>query len=703
MNTAPQNPKKPRLSRRIISQFTLTLSVLLALSFVMLATVGPSTQEADALEWSDIVIIGSSAGAGAAIGAAVGDGIGAVIGAAGGAVIGGLLVWMNEEKTDAALGSNAKDSYSSALKNISADYLGLAGAQIDNLNALWETSQYYLIRKAEYAALDLYNYQISNELTTSYDSYYVLSRSEVANATLSYSWAMNQQLSAVLNAHSDLAFSFVGTYDGMTWGFEGSTNKGGAISSMASKATRQTIFTTSTYTSNEYGKTYTTASANSDIYLVNVADSPVSNWPVEISLRNGTKIFNQNINMAAHEVRTFNLSQMGYPSGDYHFSISDPSNFAISNLRWFGNFGTSITNSAYVYPAILSFYKSGENATLDFASIDHSASNNGAYSYVTGQMNFNTLAVTSSPYLFFSDGTGAMNYDRISLFPYMEKVEQIILKTDDMQVTANSFAQSYYNFLVANGPDAPRVMPDIIFPDPSQLEGMSWQQIYAIFLAYMTQMESWFEDNSIQGMDSVNITAESLKLLCRGAIYNATGAMLFNETAIWTPYISLDDMMLYAGQNNTMEQPGFVIVWGYSENLANFTRPSTAVYVPTIDGYNLFIEEMTYDGNQVTEQELTVTTIEWVIYQPTGNITPPQGLSDLDWLLSRWYYFAIIAGIICLLAAISLRNTAVILVGVVLLAAGGIGYYMAGDFSLLDGLGLNMEPSNLRAWLQHLR
>lgn len=290
---------------------------------------------------------------------------------------------------------------------------------------------------------------------------------------------------------------------------------------------------------------------------------------------------------------------------------------------------------------------------------------------------------------------------KVSLTPAAQKIAAINNKVAQLQITANTFAQTYYNYLVVNGPDAPRIMPDILFPDPSVLDGMTWQQIYAMFLAYLTQLDPWFEENSVMGMDDVNISKESLNLLCRGAIYNASGGMVYNDTTVWTPYISLEDMTLTAGQNNTMTQPGFAIVWGNVNELANFTNPTNAIYLPIKAGWNLSIEEMALNGTQVTETTLTVTTIKWIIYEPGGNITMPQGVNDLQWIIDHWYYIAMISGVICLLGAIATRNMPILAAGLVLLAAGAAGWYIAGDTSLLDWL--SMEPPNLSAWLQNLR
>jgi len=103
----------------------------------------------------------------------------------------------------------------------------------------------------------------------------------------------------------------------------------------------------------------------------------------------------------------------------------------------------------------------------------------------------------------------------------------------------------------------------------------------------------------------------------------------------------------------------------------------------------------------VTETTLSVTQIKWVVYEPGGNITMPQGLNDLDWIINHWYYLAVIGGVICLLGAIATRNMPILAAGLVLMAAGAIGWYLAGDTSLLSWL--SMEPPNLRAWLQGLR
>lgn len=693
----PQNPNKPRLSRRLLSHFTLTLSVLLALSFVTMAVVGPTTETAEGKSWEEVAVVtGTNAAAGAAIGFAVADGLGAVLGAAGGAIIGSFLAMMGQDKGEAAF-SGAIAAYANALKNITDDYFGLAlDAAGANYNTLWNTSQYYLIQKAQWAAQQLYDYQIANGLSTVYDPYYVLSRSEVANATTGFTWAMGQQFSAILNSHSDLASTFVGTYDGMKWGLiiggEESLAYNKALytsSAPDSKANRLCEFLSVAYC--DSSNKYVTVSANSDIYLANTHGAE-STKVMKIKARNGTEVWSESVTLSANQYITINLAELGYPSGDYYLSYHSADGMSVNDFRWFGQFSNAITSSGDIYPALLSFVKDGEEAKLDFFGILY---NNKMYGAGGG-------------YYFVSRGSGEIyayfdadtNY-RSQFTDALRYMGEMLNRTAEMQTTANNFAQSYYNYLVVNGPDAPRIMPSIMFPDPSQLEGMSWQQIYAMLLAYLTQMDPWFEDHTVMGQDNVNISAESLDLLCRGAIYNASGGIVYNDTAVWTPYISLEDMTLTAGQNNTMTQPGFVIVWGHADALANFSQPTACVYVPVTVGWNLSIEEMTLKGAQVTETTLTVTKIKWVVYEPGGNITMPQGLNDLDWIIDHWYYLAIIGGVICLLGAIATRNMPILAAGLVLMAAGAIGWYLAGDTSLLSWL--SMEPLNLRAWLQDLR
>ncbi len=701
MDATPPNPNKPRLSRRLLSHFTLTLSVLLALSFVTLAIIGPSTEEVEAgIPWTEVAFVGTTAATGAAAGAMVGGPLGAAIGGAGGAAIGAILLYMNAEKANQALSAGAKAVYARALANITTDYLGLANAMVDNLNTLWNTSQYYLVRKAEWAAQQLYDHQIANGLATVYDPYYVLSNSEVSNATASYAWAMSEQYGNILNGYSDLPASFIGTYDGMSYGLviggesnSGSTGKVDTFSALDYKPNRHNDFLAMART---YGSTYVTICADSDLYLVNTGANSATK-AVAITHRNGTVVYSQSLNIpGAGGFVKFNLKEMGYESGDYKLS-TNVDNINEDFFRWFGDFSKPISSSGVILPALISWTKNGENATLDFWTVLY---NNKMYSYQS--ISQFVSRGSGEIYLFFdSDKTFNIEVPRVNITDCFRKLQTIIDNTANMQITANTFAQSYYNYLVANGPDAPRIMPDILFPDPIQMEGMSWQQVYAMLLAYLTQMDPWFEDHSVMGQDDVNISEESLDLLCRGAIYNASGGMVYGNDTVWTPYISLDDMTLIAGQNNTMTQPGFIIVWGSAADLDNFTRPTTCVYVPITAGWNLSIEEMTLKGAPVTQTTLTVTQIKWVVYQPGGNITMPQGMNDLDWIIDHWYYIAIIGGVICLLGAIATRNMPIMAAGLVLLAAGGIGWYLAGDTSLLDWL--SIEPRNLTMWLQNLR
>jgi len=69
--------------------------------------------------------------------------------------------------------------------------------------------------------------------------------------------------------------------------------------------------------------------------------------------------------------------------------------------------------------------------------------------------------------------------------------------------------------------------------------------------------------------------------------------------------------------------------------------------------------------------------------------------------MAHWYYIAILAGIVFLMGAMATRNTPILIAGVILIAAGGIGWYLAGDPSILDWL--SMAPDNMVAWLQNLR
>lgn len=695
MDAATPNPKKPRLSRRLLSHLTLTLTILVTLAFICLAVISPPTQDAQALTWEEAGIVAVNAAVFAGAGSAFGP-VGTVLGAGAGAVVGMLVVFGVSGSGDVYNGAAA--IMASNLKNQTMDLLGMAKSGNHNTQMLWNTSAHGFARNAAWAAKALYDEQTANSESYVYDSHYVLSRSGVGDGSIAYVWSVAVQYSAVLNLHLDLAQRFVGDYADMHWGYyeHAGSSSVMADSSIGAHATRGTEFMTALSPSDDPTKLVTVC-ANNSIYILNCGTSDI---PVLVKNAAGEAVINE-IMTPSNGVIDFMLDDYGLASGEYSI---DASYEAAHYTEIFGMFGKAISNARSVYPAMISFYKDGENAMVDFACYKKGAQ----YMVQTQDPYFRQAEY--APYIYFCPSAaqyvgcpGAVEIDLASIFT---DLGAIIGRTSQMQVSANNFAQSYYNAIRLNGGGDYLPMPDILFPDVQDLldRGYTWEQIYLIYMAYLDNMDEWFENHSVMRDNDVNISAASLDLVCLGGIYAANGTMLYGPDCVFTPVISLDDMTLTVGENNTMTQPGFAIVWmDHAETLEGLSRVnySKMDYVPLHAGYNLSIMEMTHIGEQVDEYTLTITTLNFTIYAPNGNITGPQSLTDMEWIAQHWYYIAVLAGVVCLLGAMATRNTPILAAGLVLIAAGAIGWFLAGDHSLLSWL--SMEPSNLRAWLQNLR
>jgi hypothetical protein len=273
---------------------------------------------------------------------------------------------------------------------------------------------------------------------------------------------------------------------------------------------------------------------------------------VQLVGRDGTVAYNKTTDIAMTE-----MIEAGVPvSGDYKIVTTS------SGIHAYGLVGKAIANAATLTPTIVTVIRSTDGQALfDGEGMSHIWFEHATEQYAVDLSNITT------------------------------KVGAITAKVATMQTTANNFAQAYYNTLIINGGDDNRVMPDIVFPDPENLDQMTYEQVYGIYLTYLTQQQAWFQNYTVQSPDPVNISQESLHLKVRGQIWDASGHLLYSNVTVFTPYISLDDMDPIIG-NNTMTQPGFVIIWGESTSLDALEHLTNISYIPIQAGYVLKIEEM---------------------------------------------------------------------------------------------------------------
>lgn len=637
--------------------------MLIAFSFISLAVVGPTTQKVEAVV--PLVAVG----------------VGIAIAAMAGFIAGWYANNVLKDQADAS--GNLIGAYREQMANTYQNYLELAECSALNEAELIELTSNYYARLGEMAALQLYQYQKANSLSYDYDRSYIFNEGHIYDDLFKQYEMTTSGFIATFDTLDQLQQTFVGDYAAMT------LVKGKAIGTAATPVDVIPV-TKLTYASTTGTKYYVfDANATFYAYQTGITDDHTFTLLYENGTVAGSKTFQMRQDNAP--VYKWTLREMipGIENGSHVFNMrvpvqTDVSLFCDGAMKSFVG-----TNDGSLTPGIL-VYETGNAQTY--------ANYLGGFTGYPLSTDFNVTL----------NGDGASDIElKDSANAIGDAFSQIIT----LGTVVNNYAQTYYNYLVINGDiGLPYTPPSVVLIDPEQMSDMSFAELYSIYLAYMMALEQGFEDGYTVNLDNIPISIDSIKLVCRGSIYNATNDLIANNQTIFTPFSTLDDLTLSLG-NNTMTQPGFLIRWGNSSSIGeimadpsnNSFIPQTMEYISYGLNWTFDIEEIYFEGEPV--ETITVKVADLTVYDPnlSGPTTPPLILDDLEWLLSRWYYFAIVAGVICLIAAISFRNTAIIIVGLVLIAAGAIGYYLAGDFSILDALNLSLMPPNLTAWLQNLR
>lgn len=552
MDATPQNPKKPRLSRRLLSHFTLTLSVLLALSFVTLAVVGPSTQkvEAGATNWRDQVN------------------------------------WMDpwtysfaDEIYDYLISSKNNglttgdpEQYAQTLDTALRNSFTMVENQIKDFENHQNLLTYYYIRKAEWAARQLWLEQNSTGASKVFDPLYVLDESGICEDFEQYMHFCTQQFNEITSSLIGVGTNLTGFYSGVNVGIH-------AVMPSTSPYYNSELATPSTDLT--LNLMFRTPNGNAELYyydgesdLFVVAD--VARTYTIKDMYGSQTLFSKSISTGSIAIPTrIPKEELNLTAGLYTLEWGTIGNiWPVSTTKIIElisvNGQSSVSGSDPTHP-LKGWYYSGSSKTITPDSVFIGA-------WVTvGQM---------------------ANCYRI--MPYIDAVKSLISAISSAKTNAINFAQSYYNAIVISGdPGGAWDLPLMLMPDPSQMEGMNWQQIYALYIAYLQQAHEWYQEHS-GALDAsrVNISAESLNLKVRGSIVNETGVTLYDNTTVWTPFITNEEMVLELGPNVV----GFAmygIKWGNSDSLQNFTISDSSTLIGIDPGYTLYIQEMIYQNETV--------------------------------------------------------------------------------------------------------
>lgn len=663
---------------------------LISLSFVLifaLLAISPAVQpvKADSPDWDGIATVATNAAGGAAIGTIIGDGIGTPIGLAVGAFVGFLEAWYSSNNLNPLIAE--KQIYASNLANLTYDCLAYAHYNAQTDKQLENAIQFYIARQAEYGAKQLYDLQAAAHTAHVYNAAYVLQDSQIASSTTAYLWNIIEAYNGALQLLDGTTQGYVGDYAGMGFGYFGGVINlsPGYLMDVSSSAIIGGRMTCAINTTT--GK-YVDLNTRSPIYIQGAGTSGVLNLT---SLADGTT------HQFTYDSGFSIINASLLLPGIYHLAT----NHAVSLICGLATLAPQ--NSGTVYPA-LAVYNMNETSSPEWQFTQvYTGTNEIQYwpghSYSIGRIadyDAKVVFATSTSVTDSNMYTTPASIFPISLYNAYADMALAISDAATMVTTANSYGQSFFNTLVLTGGQGVAPMPDFAFPDPGQLN-MSDSQLYAIYIAYMRQAASWYENYSSLLPENVNISAQSINLICRGPIYNATGAQVYNATTIWTPYVSIQDDSLTVGENTTFDQPGFIMVWGHgatiNQTLEGHWYDQSMTYQAFTLNWTVHPLEMNYNGHFVSHQYLNITTIHQIVLDNLKTITAPQSESDWAWILAHWYLFALIAGAVVLLGAAATKNWIIAIVGLILIGAGVVGWFFAGgltSFGPLLNVGYSM-------------
>jgi len=640
------------------------------------------------MTWQEGAVTGAAAGglAGVAIGTAF-DGPGWVVcglvGLTVGAGIGAIASLFMPGDGNGGAEEAMREYYAGQIMNETNYGLSWAHTNAHNTGTIIPDTQLYLARNAEWAAKDLYDYQTANGLSHVYNASYVMGKSLVCNGTLADIWQTAYNYQSVLNLYTDLTDQFTGTYSSMSWSYDGGEITPGGTSALK-------VFSPSgtAYGKIQLGMTIPITSTNNFVQVSNRVPIEILTIgsgasTLHITADNGN-VTNVQLTGGAKTIQEVNMTSLGLASGRYSFTVPAEDN---ARFEAFGIIQSDALSNNPAYPALMLTHEASGQEMFDYLTVDISG---GIYIVQNANMvQVNLNAQCSNPTISVSDTTLTA-----SLRQALIDLSAANSEGKNLTSISNSYAQTYYNQVVAANGNIPTPWADIVMPDPDQLANMNDQQLIAMYHSYLIAMKSWFNTSHILTYDNITISAESANLLVRGSVYNPAGHMIVANRTVFTPYLTLSDAELKLGWNN-ITQPGFLETWYNANTITAATQTKNMTYIEFGTGWKMHIDEIYYQNESVQSVNLTIHTWDFVINQDLNDSHPPSTLTDLQWIIAHWYYIAAIAGVICLLAAVATRNMSVLVVGAILLIAAAGGWYLSGDHSILSWAGLNIEKLNL--------
>jgi hypothetical protein len=699
-----------RVNRARIGVLAAVLGIIGA--FLLLAVVAPPTVQA--ATWEQAVLAGASSGAAIGIvGGSVVPGLGTAVGFLTCTLIGGtcgLIGWYLGGGDSSGSANAAEMGKSLATEQYEAmnDKMLLAQTNAMNVKELSELSGTYYQRACYNAAVALYQDQTLNDQPHLYDSDYILDRSMLSDQSVGSTAGTYVAYNRVLAQLDVVGANYVGDYkaNSVAIGLNSKyINLGSSITYDSTYYVRMVNFCTTG------ADQYVWLNNTDNLIMWNLGTSS-SSGNVVITDPDGNVVYSQAIDLASRGGYGIDLAQLGIESGRYNVAV--PS----SAWVWTGCAAEDYSGSGVVAPGIAVYYKTAEGSlgfSWGFAQLpaNEGFATSGMWTFSTGapwkaesvNQNFNS----GWPYIQFKSTLATYTID---LKPYIQSVQEVSRAWRQVLYSGSVAGQAAFSVLVANngaganGESAEALYPpvDIVYPDYLQTYNMTAEELLIHYYAYLNKLNETFRDHTILDPNDINISTNSIDLLIRANVYNASGALIINASTPFTLYTTLDGLALVTGQTATMTSPGYIITWadGY-DSLEEYIKATNVenrnvTYLSAGQGWTIEVKELAFEQKIVGNHTLEIDRL--ITYVPPelsdGVSAPPQG--DDTGSSATWCLIVIIAGVVMAIIGFATDRNALAIVGVAVAVIAAAAWYLIENPIDLGPFCLAYTPSYLQKW-----
>ena len=219
------------------------------------------------------------------------------------------------------------------------------------------------------------------------------------------------------------------------------------------------------------------------------------------------------------------------------------------------------------------------------------------------------------------------------------------------QTRANTSAMAVWSIYNDAG-SASAYLTTLMVPDTYQNITFNEAQKRVITILAMDQLaEYWNAYGGDVKTSEYRMTLDSMSLYCRGSVSipgTDGSSEKYYDDVIYTP-IFYQDQSLRSGMTNTIDQNGFIVVWGDGRSLSNYDGSYSNDELDLIfvdSGAELGITEMRNGNEMISDITLDAAEVDWIDAQEMEDFDPyDPDYSDLGELI-RLIFILIGAGIL---------------------------------------------------------